>query len=170
MAKALATLAAFDIGPSGLKFVEITRDAERIVSAGRFELAPGRWNDREHLAAQVRSALDTTARGRIERVIASVPLGHAHLRVIATPADRDARDARGPVAWDMAHYLARPLAVYAVDAQPLGAASGDEAPYAAAAFRRVVALAIREGVEDGARLPLTALDVDAAALVNALSF
>lgn len=169
MAKLPATLAAFDIGPSGLKFVEMTRDAGQIVSAGRFELAPGRWNDREHLAAQVRSAIDTTARGRVTRVIAAVPLGHAHLRVIATPAEGGEDDARDHVAWDMAHYLARPLDVYAVDAQPLDVTRGEEVLYAAAAFRRVVALAIRDAVEEGSRLPLAALDVDAAALVNALA-
>jgi Tfp pilus assembly PilM family ATPase len=177
MAKKPGTVAAFEWGPSSLKFVEMPRGERRVLSAGIFPLEPGRWRDRGHLAAQVRSALDVASRGKVEQVIASVPIGHAHLRVIETPADDAGGTARDHLAWDMSRYLARPLDLYALDFQPLADAAaekgGRNAPqarrFAAAAFRRDEAAALRDIVETATGLPLTALDVDAAAVVNAFA-
>lgn len=183
MGKKPFTIAAFDIGPSSLKFVEMLRDERRVLTAGVFPLAPGRWRDHGHLAAQIRSAIDTTAEGRIMRVIASVPLGNAHLRVVAVP-DGDPAGIRDDVVWDMAHYLARPLDLYALDVVPVpapapsgahaasSADAGDEsdARVIVAAFRRDEAVALRDTLELATGLSLTALDVDAAALVNAFAF
>jgi Tfp pilus assembly PilM family ATPase len=178
------TIAAFDIGPSSLKFVEMLRDERRVLTAGVFPLAPGRWRDHGHLSAQIRSAIDTTAEGQITRLIASVPLGNAHLRVVSVP-DGDPAGVRDDVVWDMAHYLARPLELYALDVAPLPAPSSGS-PTAAApaldddvtrvtrvlvgAFRRDEALALRDTLESATGLSLAALDVDGAAIINAFSF
>lgn len=162
MGKKPATLAAFDVGAAYLKFVEMPLDERRVITAGVFPLAPGRWLDRDHLAAQVRSALDTTARGRVARLIASVPLGHAHLRATAAPGG-DAATARGHGVWDMGQYLARPLDDYLTDAWPQPAPG----PVVTAAFRRGPAETFRAAVEAGADRPLDALDVDVAGIVNA---
>jgi Tfp pilus assembly PilM family ATPase len=166
MGKKPLTVAAFEIGPSSLKFVELLTHEKHVLSAGVFPLEEGRWRDGEHLAAQIRSAIDTTARGKLTRIIASVPLGHAHLRVVEVPAGAtDAKSAHDHVAWDMSRYLARALDLYALDIQP-GANPGH---WIAAAFRREEAIALRDTLEAATGLPLHALDVDAAAAVNAFA-
>jgi Tfp pilus assembly PilM family ATPase len=179
MAKKPSTVVAFEIGPSCLKFVEMPRNERRILATGLFALEPGRWHERAYLAAQIRSALDTATRGNVASVIASVPLGHAHLRVMEVPADAELRDT---VRWEFSQYLARPLDAYVVDFQPMsrgnaGQASGTHAapdpetrPVLAAAFHREATVTLREAVEHGSGLPLTALDVDAAAVLNAFAF
>lgn len=168
MGKKPSTIAAFEVGPSRLKFVEMPRNERRVLSAGVFSLAPGRWRDRAHLAAQIRSALDTTALGKVERLVASAPLAHAHLRVVEVPPGADARD---HLLWDMSRYLARPPEAYAFDFQPENTvtAAGEARRYTVAAFRRDEAIALRDTLEHAAGVPLAALDVDAAAVINAFS-
>src|SRR5690606_22164110 len=46
MGKTPATIAAFDVGPAYLKFVEMPLDERRVIAAGIFPFAPGRWLDR----------------------------------------------------------------------------------------------------------------------------
>jgi Tfp pilus assembly PilM family ATPase len=171
MAKKPSTVAAFEIGPSCLKFVEMSRNEPRILATGLFPLEPGRWYERAYLAAQVRSALDTAARGNVTRVIASIPLGHAHLRVLEVPAGADVRDT---VRWEFSQFLARPLDAYVLDFQ-VAQRRTSEAHAAtdlvlAAAFHREATILLREAVEHGSGLPLAVLDVDAAAVMNAFAF
>ena len=173
MGKKPSTVAAIEIRPSCLKFVEMPRNERRVLSAGVFPLEPGRWRDREHLVAQVRSALDTTALGNVVRLIACVPLGHAFLRVVDVPPDVNAHD---HVAWELSKYLARPLEEYACDFQAEAAAPEFESMepearrYLAAAFRRAETITLRETLEHATVLALTALDIDAAAVVNTFTF
>lgn len=166
MGKKPSTIAAFEYGPTGLRFAEISRHERRILSAGSFPFEPGRWRDPEHVAAQVRSVLDTTARGKVDGLIASVPLGNAHLRIVETPPETP--DAREYIAWDMARYLARPLDLYALDAHPLPGDAGGRR-FLASAFRRDEAVRLRDTLETATGVPLTVLDVDAAAIVNAFA-
>jgi Tfp pilus assembly PilM family ATPase len=170
MAKKPSTVAAFEIGPSCLKFVEMPRNEQRILATGLFPLEAGRWHESAYLAAQIRSALDTAARGNVTVVIASIPLGHAHLRVLEVPAEADVRDA---VRWEFSQYLARPLDAYVLDFQVEGGRTSESHPgthfVLAAAFHREATFALRKAVEHGSGLPLAVLDVDVAAVVNAFA-
>lgn len=166
MGKKPSTVAAFEIRPSCLKFVEMARNERRILSAGMFPLAPGRGHDREHLAAQVRSALDTAALGNVTRLIACVPLGEAVLRVIDVP---DGLDARDHVVWELSQYLGRGLEDYAVDFQPENPVTDGADRYVAAAFPLAPTVGLRDTLEQATGLPLNTLDLDAAAVVNAFA-
>lgn len=183
MAKKPLTVAAFEIGPSCLKFVEMPRNERRVLAVGIFPLEAGRWSETGYLAAQIRTALDTVSRGIVSRLVVSVPLGRAHLRVIDVPEEADPRDY---VRWELSRYLARPLGAYAVDFQieePVPLVDADGTPvenpdasdanlarrHLAVAFAREEAVALRDSVERATALPLSALDVDAAAVVNAFA-
>lgn len=167
MGKKPLTVVAFEIGTDRLKLVEMTRADGRVIAAGVFPLAPGRARDRDHLTAQVRSALDVTVRGLPRALIASVPLGEAFLRVIDVPDGASEAEAREHAAWDMGVYLGRPADEFALDVVPGPVDSeGSGSAVTAAAFPRAEAVALRAILESVSGLALVALDVDAAALVN----
>jgi Tfp pilus assembly PilM family ATPase len=82
------------------------------------------------------------------------------------------------IAWDMSRYLARPLDLYALDFQPVPppippeGGTPETVPghrFVVAAFRRDEAVALRDTLEAATGLTLAALDVDAAAVVNAFA-
>ncbi|HEX2612554.1 MAG TPA: hypothetical protein VHO02_03055 [Fibrobacteria bacterium] len=166
MARKSGTVAAFEVSPSVLRLVEMTRDERRVLAAASMDLEAGRWLDPEHLAARARSLWAEAVRGKPTRLIASVPAAHAHFRVIDAPVAEDADDY---LAWDMAGYLARPRADYALAFAP-AARTGHEGArrHVAAAFDRAKAAVVRDALASAAKLPLAALDVDAAAIANAL--
>ncbi len=167
MARKPATLAALEVAPTFLRLVEMPRDERRILSAAAIPLEPSRWHDREHLEARTRSLLADFAKGRIERLIASVPAAHAHFRIVEAPAD-----AQDYLAWETALYLGRPAGQYVLGFAPIDAVDAEAAVarrHAVSAFRRERAVAIRDALQAAAGVPLAALDVDAAALANVFS-
>jgi hypothetical protein len=98
-----------------------------------------------------------------------VPAAHAHFRVVDAPAG--AEDARDYLAWDMTGYLARPRADYALafaPARPGKEGTEGSRRHVAAAFDRAKAAVVRDALATATKLPLSALDVDAAAIANAL--
>lgn len=130
-------------------------------------LAPGHWRDPEHLEAQMRTLL-ASARGRVARLTASVPLCHGFLRLIDLPADTE--DVGDALRWDMSRYLARPVDLYALDWQ----ASRRQAPegsqtWLTAAFRRTELGTLRSAAAAVSPAPLEAVDLDATALINAFT-
>jgi Tfp pilus assembly PilM family ATPase len=165
MARKPGTVAAFEVSPSMLRLVEMTRDERRVLAAASIDLEAGRWLDPGHLAARARSLWAEAVRGRPTRLIASVPAAHAHFRVIDAPATEDAGDY---LAWDMAAYLARPRADYALAFAPAAQAGDGTRRHVAAAFDRAKAAVVRDALSTATKLPLAALDVDAAAIANAL--
>lgn len=170
MARKPVTVAAFEVAPSVLRFVEMTRDERRVLSAASTELETGRWLDPEHLAARARSLLAEAVRGRPNRLIASVPACHAHFRVIDAPVD----GAEDHLSWDMTRYLARPREEYSLAFAPAGKiVAGNEAGgtrrHVAAAFDREKAARVRDALAAAAKMPLAALDVDAAAIADLLA-
>jgi Tfp pilus assembly PilM family ATPase len=163
MGKKPLTFVAFEIGTDNLKLVEMTREENRVLSAGIFPLTPGRGRDSGHLASQIRLALETTARGNLRGLIASVALGEAALRVIEVPPDAEADEY---AAWDMSLYLGLPVGEFTLDVSP-GAGDGTESQtVVAAALPIATTTTLRDTLETATGLVLTALDVDAAALVN----
>lgn len=179
MGKKPLTMIALELGNEHLKLVEMTRDENRVIAAGIFPLAPGRARDREHLAAQIRSAIDVAARGTPRGLIASVPLGDAWLRLVDLPESAVSEtDIREHAEWDLARYLGREdheaLGDLAVDvlSGPDRPADGDSAATRralAAALPRAEVLALQGVLEEATGLKLTALDIDVAALVNAFT-
>lgn len=160
-----ATLAALEVSPHCLRFVEMAREERRVVSVGTIALDSGRWHEREHLEARARSLIAVAAKGRIERLIASVPAAFAHFRVVEAPADA----ADDYLSWETSLYLGKPAAEYAIGSAPLGDNKDGARRHAVAAFRREKAVAVRDALQAAAGLPLSALDVDAAALANLLA-
>jgi|GEM_PF-1883655 len=170
MGKKPLTVVAFELGPDSLKFVEMARAERRVVAAGVFPLAPGRAHDREHLAAQLRSAIDVAGRGLPRHLIASVPVGEAALRVLEAPAGLSDAEMRDHAAWDMSVYLGHPVTEFVLDVQPGPRRDGTGTrSLIAAALPSTDALFLKETLETATGLPLAALDVDAAALVNAFA-
>lgn len=170
MGKKPLTVVAFELGPDSLKFVEMARAERRVVAAGIFPLAPGRAHDRGHLAAQLRSALDVAGRGLPRNLIASVPMGEAALRVLDVPVGLSDVEIRDYTAWDMSVYLGHPVTEFVLDVQPGATRDGTETKtMIAAALPRTDAVFLKETLESATGLPLAALDVDAAALVNGFS-
>jgi Tfp pilus assembly PilM family ATPase len=165
MARKPVTLAAFEVAPGALRFVEMARDERRVLAAATIPLEEGRWLDGEHLAARARSLFTEAVRGKPARMIASVPARHAHFRVIDAPA----AGADEYLAWDMERYLARPRDEYAFAFSRITAPSvpsGTER-HVAAAFDRAQAALVRDALASATKLPLVALDIDAAAIANA---
>ena len=171
MARKPVTLAAFEVAPTQLRFVEMTRDDRRVLAAAAIDLDEGRWLDRDHLTAQARALFTGSVRGKPARLIASVPACHAHFRLIDAPAE----GARDYLEWDMTRYLARPREDYAFAFVPVNPLSADPTPeggarrHVATAFDRAQAARVRDAISDATRQRLDALDIDAVAIANALS-
>src|SRR5690606_17803016 len=179
MGKKVHTVMALELGIDSLRFVEMARDERRVIAVGAFPLASGQgrgaaYPELDALEASVRAALGA-ARGTPQAVMVSVALGEAWLRLLDAPDDADGADDESAVRdyaeWDMSRYLGCSREDVAQDLV-LDVIEGPEGPFQArrvivAAFPRAAALAVRATVERAAGLPLAALDVDAAAVVNA---
>lgn len=159
---------ALDYGPSSLRFVEMSGDGSRVLSAGLLPFAGGSWRGEESLTALARTALAQALGFDGGRVAVTVPLCHAFVRQVEIPAA--AEDAATALRWDMEQYLARPVDLYAVDHQPLkGSGPHGGRLFLSAAYRLSEVERLLRALERAGAPRPTAIDVDALSTVNAFA-
>jgi Tfp pilus assembly PilM family ATPase len=164
-----SSLLALDYGPSSLRFVEMSPDGARVLSAGLLHFSGNGWRDEASATTMLRTALAQALGFDGGMVAATVPLCHAFVRQVEIPAT--AEDAATALRWDMEQYLARPVDLYAVDHQPLaGPGPHGGRLFLSAAYRLSETERLLRALEAAGSPRPVALDVDALSTVNAFAF
>lgn len=159
------SVVAVEINPAHLKFVEFLPFENRIASVVVEPMDPGQWDDDLYLEEQIRNVVQKHTRAETADFVTSVSASHALFRTVEISDEEE--DFHDALRWEMEQYLARPLDEYLMDYHPMGpTVMGTGRAFLTAAYRRSAADRI-QAIWEKAGAPLSILDVDAFAVVNA---
>ncbi len=154
-----------DLSRAYLKLVEFLPLENQIAMVAVKPLEISQWNNDAYLSEQVSAALEKHVSGDQVELVAAVPAEHAVVRLVEIPASED--NVLDALQWDMEQYLAAPLDEFLMDYQAVGPnASETGRVYLVAAYRRKEVDRLR-AIFESTGFPLSVLDVDAFAALNA---
>lgn len=160
-----SSVIGLDLGLSVAKMVEYSRDKKQVTTMAKLFLDREDWANEKSLSKKIKQWLHEKKQARSAELIAAVPAEYAVMHKAWIPADE--KNFREYMRWDLEQYLGDSRDDYLMSFQTVEAnADLGYTEYQVGAYRKTEVLRLKKLLHFS-EMPLTVLDVDAFAILNA---
>ncbi len=165
MFKKKANILGLDVGKSVIKLVEYSRVKKQVITLAKLFIEPSEWKNEKELKKKIFAWLEEKKQANKTEIVAALSGEFSVLRNIALPSDE--KNIREAIKWELEQYLNDPLSHYSLDYSPSSESTKENPAYIATAFRKAEVEKMVRILDGGPHIPLTVLDIDVAATINA---